>query len=172
MTASTTSADAHAGEHEHVEGPAAHHQQPDPAGRAAPAARSAASSDRDAQQQAAAAEVVEATTPSADHADAEDREQRPLPTDPAAADGRPVVDRRGLAHASRGRRPAASARSALSTTLSSSIARVIGPTPPGIGATKPATSRTSGRDVADQAGLGPGDADVEHGGARAHHVGA
>jgi hypothetical protein len=34
--------------------------------------------------------------------------------------------------------------SAASTTLVMSIARVIGPTPPGMGATKPATSRTSG----------------------------
>src|SRR4029077_19539789 len=38
----------------------------------------------------------------------------------------------------------ASACSAASTTLASSIARVIGPTPPGIGASQPATSATSG----------------------------
>ena len=44
------------------------------------------------------------------------------------------------------RRPATrrATRSAASTTLESSIARVIGPTPPGLGLTKPATSQTSG----------------------------
>src|SRR5690606_20071715 len=38
----------------------------------------------------------------------------------------------------------ARARSAASTTLLRSIARVMGPTPPGLGETQPATSRTPG----------------------------
>src|SRR5690606_38664601 len=38
----------------------------------------------------------------------------------------------------------ARARSAVSTTLLRSIARVMGPTPPGLGETQPATSRTTG----------------------------
>ena len=46
----------------------------------------------------------------------------------------------GVTRARRGYDP----RSARSTTLVSSIARVIGPIPPGIGATNPATPATSG----------------------------
>src|SRR5699024_1293622 len=43
-----------------------------------------------------------------------------------------------------GIRRAIAARSAASTTLASSIARVIGPTPPGFGETHPATSAAAG----------------------------
>ncbi len=53
----------------------------------------------------------------------------------------------------------------------SSIARVIGPTPPGIGAMWPATSKTSRRDVADESCLGARCADVQHGRAGLDHVG-
>ena len=61
-------------------------------------------------------------------------------------------------------------RSAASTTLVSSRARVIGPTPPGLGLTQPATSATSRRDVPGDLAVDPADADVEHGGAGLDHV--
>ena len=80
--------------------------------------------------------------------------------------------RRGLlepVHAEAFSSPAA--RSAASTTLVSSSARVIGPTPPGIGASKPATSADLGRDVADRCRVGARDADVEHDRTRLDHVG-
>ena len=48
---------------------------------------------------------------------------------------------------------AASWRSAVSTTLASSIARVIGPTPPGFGETQAATSADVGVDVTDDPAL-------------------
>ncbi len=73
--------------------------------------------------------------------------------------------------------PAAAARSAASTTLLSSIARVIGPTPPGFGDTNPATLPHVVGHVAGHpalAGLLVDDArhpDVEHGRARLDHVG-
>ena len=108
---------------------------------------SAAKQHRDAQHQAAAAEVVERHRGQPDETAAEHGQQRPLPADPAAADRRAVVDRPFLAGDAHGASTGVrcdTGRSALSTTLSSSIARVIGPTPPGTGATYPATSRTSG----------------------------
>ena len=66
--------------------------------------------------------------------------------------------------------PAAAEASAASTMLVSSSARVIGPTPPGFGLTQPATSATSGCDVAGDLAVDPAHADVEHGGARLDHV--
>ena len=60
--------------------------------------------------------------------------------------------------------------SARSTTLLSSMARVIGPIPPGIGATQPATSRTLGSRSPTQPGVGTGDADVDADRARFDHV--
>src|SRR5687768_9469131 len=65
----------------------------------------------------------------------------------AASDGeRRGASPQGGAPASAGTEPAqpASARSADSTTFASSIARVIGPTPPGLGDTQPAISAASG----------------------------
>ena len=44
------------------------------------------------------------------------------------------------------------------------MARVIGPTPPGIGRDESRDLAHARVDVADQPGLGAGDADVEHGG--------
>ena len=54
------------------------------------------------------------------------------------------------------------------------MARVIGPTPPGLGLTQPATSATSSRDVSGDLGPSrhdPADADVEDRGAGLDHVG-
>ena len=66
------------------------------------------------------------------------------------------------------RRPDALPRS---TTFASSMALVIGPTPPGLGATKPATSKTS---AATSPAILPSrllTPDIENRGARLHHVG-
>ena len=65
----------------------------------------------------------------------------------------------------------AAACSAARTTFCSSIARVIGPTPPGFGATCPATPSDVEGDVAGDLAVDPADADVEDGGARLDHVG-
>ena len=60
------------------------------------------------------------------------------------------------------------ARARPSTVFASSIAIVIGPTPPGTGVIAPATSRTASKsDVADEAVVGAVGADVDHGRARA-----
>ncbi len=65
---------------------------------------------------------------------------------------------------------AAQARSAASTTLARSMARVIGPTPPGIGASQPATSATSAATSPTKPAVRPGDAHVDHRRAGLDHV--
>ena len=68
-------------------------------------------------------------------------------------------------------RPPATARRS-TTMLDSSIARVIGPTPPGLGETQPATSHTSSATSPAILPSTRDDADVEHRGARLDHVAA
>ena len=59
-----------------------------------------------------------------------------------------------------------------STVFSSSMAGVMAPVPPGIGVIQPGhLGHGVEVDVADDAGLGAGDAHVEHGGAGLHEVG-
>ena len=62
-------------------------------------------------------------------------------------------------------------RRAHATAFWSRQAIVIGPTPPGTGVRCEATSAAPGIDVADEPGLGPVDADVDHGRAGLDHVG-
>src|SRR3712207_164380 len=69
------------------------------------------------------------------------REQRQLADDPGEERTADVERRTGGGQADSA--SMAAACSAARTTFCSSIARVIGPTPPGLGATCPATSRTS-----------------------------
>ena len=91
------------------------------------------------------------------------------------ADGRRVAPRRLLGRHQVGQGlvvgHAPAAFSAIATMLDSSIARVIGPTPPGLGETQPATSQTSVGDVAGDLAVDPRDAHVEHGRTRLDHVG-
>src|SRR3954447_18298603 len=135
--------EARPGQQQDVDRPAAHGQQPHPAQRQQqPEQRG--TDQRQADDDQSLPPVPERDQHQAD-ADGEDREeQRQLPDDPgqervADVEGRLLRERHG--HADRASR--ATCCSAASTTFCSSIARVIGPTPPGFGATKPATSTTS-----------------------------
>ena len=65
----------------------------------------------------------------------------------------------------------AAACSAARTTFCSSIARVIGPTPPGFGRHEPGDVHDVEGDVPGDLAVHPADADVEDGGARLDHVG-
>src|SRR4051794_12166974 len=93
---------------------------------------------READQHDPAAPVADGDHEQPGRDDHEHGEQRQLAEQPRE-EGPADVERR-LRHAGCAARPA---RSAARTTFCSSIARVIGPTPPGLGATWPATSTTS-----------------------------
>ena len=139
----TVSASPVAGEQDDVDRPAADGEEPDPPDRQEQPQHGGAD-QRQPDDDEPAAPVVEG-----DHAAARRRRRRAPPA--AAAAG---AARRGTAG---GRRAAAAVIglrrgsgsqggrrcSAARTTFCSSIARVIGPTPPGLGATCPATSTTS-----------------------------
>src|SRR3954447_5416062 len=94
---------------------------------------------RESDQDDAAAPMAERDDQQTDGDHHEYGQQRQL-TEEARQKGPADVERR-LGHAGCASR---AARSAARTTFCSSIARVIGPTPPGLGATWPATSTTSG----------------------------
>ena len=102
-----------------------------------------------------------------DHPDQHDQ-QRPGPQRPGRG-GRLVPGPPACGHWPP--HPADASCSARSTTLVSSIARVIGPTPPGTGATQRGHLVHAGVEVADQAGVGPGDADVDADRTGLDHVG-
>src|SRR4051812_43633684 len=94
---------------------------------------------RQADQDDPGAPVVEGDHEQPDpdhHQHAQERQLTDQPREEGPAD----VERRLLRHAGCASRPT---RSAARTTFCSSIARVMGPTPPGFGATWPATSTTS-----------------------------
>src|SRR3954454_13965634 len=94
---------------------------------------------RESEQDDAAAPMAERDDQQTDGDHHEYGQQRQL-TEQTRQKGAAELERR-LGHAGCASRVA---RSAARTTFCSSIARVIGPTPPGLGATWPATSTTSG----------------------------
>src|SRR5215210_2771428 len=130
----------HDGEYDDVERPAAHDQEADPPG-GQHRAGDGGEADRSPEQRAAEAESVDGDDEQGGDPATEDEQQRPLPQDDperaptrrSRGDGFPLGGHAGASH-----------RSAASTTFCRSIARVIGPTPPGMGASQPATSRTAG----------------------------
>src|SRR3954454_12446932 len=132
---------AGAGEEHDVHRPAADGEKTDPAqGQQQPQRRS--THEREPHHDQTLAPVLEGDHEQPDAHRDEHGHQRQLPDEPGEEGPADVERRRGhRSHADRA--SSAAACSAAATTLASSIARVIGPTPPGLGATWPATFRTS-----------------------------
>src|SRR3954454_25117874 len=130
-----------AGEEHDVHRPAADGEEADPAqGQQQPQRRSPDEREPDDDQTLAPVLQRHHEQPHP-HRD-EHRQQRQL-TDQAGEEGPADVERRPGHRRQAERTSSAAACSAAATTLASSMARVIGPTPPGLGATYPATFRTS-----------------------------
>src|SRR3954454_15968880 len=129
-----------AGQQDDVHGPAADGEEAHPPHRQE-RPQKCGGDQREADDDQPAAPVAEGHQQQPDTHGDQHRQQRQLP-DQAGQERTADVERRAR-HGQADSASSAAACSAARTTFCSSIARVIGPTPPGLGATKPATSTTS-----------------------------